>query len=130
MVSDHDYPPKKKKVDLDQIRRQLGAVKSRRAIKIRNRAVQAAKALPHFPLVSGDRDVIPADHKWFRNLAVSQIADMVELHVSYPKPTVDLTEIRCRYQAGEREDKRNKRRRPRDAGSTRLRAFHPSERPR
>lgn len=43
--------------------------------------------------------VIPANHKWFRNLAVSQIvADtMNDLHMSYPKPTVDLAEIRRKY---------------------------------
>ena len=45
--------------------------------------------------------VIPANHKWFRNLAVSQIiADaMEELHMSYPKATVDLADIRRRYHA-------------------------------
>jgi polyphosphate kinase 2 (PPK2 family) len=49
--------------------------------------------------------VIPANHKWFRNLAVSQIiADTMEgLHMSYPKPTVDLAEIRRKYHAAERE---------------------------
>jgi len=43
--------------------------------------------------------VIPANHKWFRNLAVSQIvADtMHDLHMSYPKPSVDLVEIRRKY---------------------------------
>ena len=45
--------------------------------------------------------VIPANHKWFRNLAVSQIvADtMHDLGLSYPKPTVDLAEIRRKYHA-------------------------------
>jgi PPK2 family polyphosphate:nucleotide phosphotransferase len=45
--------------------------------------------------------VIPANHKWFRNLAVSQIvADTLEdLHMSYPKPTVDLAAIRRKYHA-------------------------------
>jgi PPK2 family polyphosphate:nucleotide phosphotransferase len=45
--------------------------------------------------------VIPSNHKWFRNLAVSQIvADTMEgmdLHV--PKPTVDIAEIRRKYHA-------------------------------
>jgi PPK2 family polyphosphate:nucleotide phosphotransferase len=43
--------------------------------------------------------VIPADHKWFRNLAVSQIvADAMEdLHLSFPPPSVDLVEIRRKY---------------------------------
>jgi PPK2 family polyphosphate:nucleotide phosphotransferase len=51
--------------------------------------------------------VIPANHKWFRNLAVSQIiAETMEgLHMSYPKPTVDLAEIRRKYHAAEREEK-------------------------
>jgi hypothetical protein len=43
--------------------------------------------------------VIPSDHKWFRNLAVSQIvADSLEdLHLSFPAPAVDLAEIRRKY---------------------------------
>lgn len=43
--------------------------------------------------------VIPSNHKWFRNLAVSQIvADTLQkLHLSYPRPTVDLEEIRRKY---------------------------------
>jgi PPK2 family polyphosphate:nucleotide phosphotransferase len=45
--------------------------------------------------------VIPANHKWFRNLAVSQIvADtMHDLGMKYPKPTVDLADIRRKYHA-------------------------------
>jgi hypothetical protein len=45
--------------------------------------------------------VIPANHKWFRNLAVSRIvADtMDELGMAFPKPTVDLAEIRRKYRA-------------------------------
>jgi PPK2 family polyphosphate:nucleotide phosphotransferase len=45
--------------------------------------------------------IIPSDHKWFRNLAVSQImADtMEELKLAFPKPTVDLAEIRAKYHA-------------------------------
>jgi PPK2 family polyphosphate:nucleotide phosphotransferase len=43
--------------------------------------------------------VIPANHKWFRNLAVSQIiADAMEdMNLKLPKPTVDLKEIRRLY---------------------------------
>ena len=51
--------------------------------------------------------VVPSNHKWFRNLAVSQImADkMEELGMVFPKPTVDLAEIQRRYHAAEREEK-------------------------
>jgi PPK2 family polyphosphate:nucleotide phosphotransferase len=45
--------------------------------------------------------IIPANHKWFRNLAVARI--LVEhlegLRLSYPKPTVDLEHIRREYHA-------------------------------
>jgi len=43
--------------------------------------------------------VIPANHKWFRNLAVSRIvADALEdMKLELPKPTVDLEEIRRLY---------------------------------
>lgn len=45
--------------------------------------------------------VIPSNHKWFRNLAVSQIiADEIEdMNLELPKPTVDLAEIRRLYHA-------------------------------
>ena len=43
--------------------------------------------------------VIPANHKWFRNLAVSQIVaeTLEELDLAFPEPTVDLADIRLRY---------------------------------
>jgi PPK2 family polyphosphate:nucleotide phosphotransferase len=43
--------------------------------------------------------VIPANHKWFRNLAVSQIVaeTMEELKMKLPKPQVDLERIRREY---------------------------------
>ncbi len=39
--------------------------------------------------------VIPADRKWFRNLAVSQviIESLEALHMQFPKPSVDLSNI-------------------------------------
>ena len=49
--------------------------------------------------------VIPADHKWFRNLAISQIvADaMDDMGLKLPLLHVDLTEIRRKYHAAERQ---------------------------
>jgi PPK2 family polyphosphate:nucleotide phosphotransferase len=43
--------------------------------------------------------VIPADHKWFRNLAVSRIVveAMESLGMELPRPTVDIDEIRRKY---------------------------------
>ncbi|MEJ2009278.1 MAG: polyphosphate kinase 2 family protein [Acidobacteriota bacterium] len=43
--------------------------------------------------------VIPSNHKWFRNLAVSQIvaATMKDLKMQMPKPHVDLDDIRREY---------------------------------
>jgi len=45
--------------------------------------------------------VIPANRKWLRNLAISQIiADtLASLGMSFPKPTVDIAEIREKYHA-------------------------------
>jgi PPK2 family polyphosphate:nucleotide phosphotransferase len=56
--------------------------------------------------------VIPANHKWFRNLAVSQIVaeTMEDLQMSFPKPVVDLADIRRKYHAAEREEEKNARR--------------------
>ena len=45
--------------------------------------------------------IIPANHKWFRNLAVAKIiAETLEgLNMAFPPPTVDLDEVRRRYHA-------------------------------
>jgi PPK2 family polyphosphate:nucleotide phosphotransferase len=52
--------------------------------------------------------IIPSNHKWFRNLAVSQIvaATMEDLGMQMPKPQVDLEVIRKEYHlaAGEGND--------------------------
>lgn len=43
--------------------------------------------------------VIPSNHKWFRNLAVSQIVcrALEDMKLQMPKPTVDLQQIRKAY---------------------------------
>ncbi|MFS8064865.1 MAG: polyphosphate kinase 2 family protein, partial [Byssovorax sp.] len=43
--------------------------------------------------------IIPSNHKWFRNLAISRIitATMDNLGIKVPEPTVDLVDIRERY---------------------------------
>jgi hypothetical protein len=53
--------------------------------------------------------VIPSNHKWFRNLTVSQIvADAMEdLRMSYPKPTADLASIRRKYHAAKDAEKKD-----------------------
>jgi len=45
--------------------------------------------------------VIPSNHKWFRNLAASQIiaATLKDLHMKLPAPTVDLAKIRAEFHA-------------------------------
>jgi PPK2 family polyphosphate:nucleotide phosphotransferase len=48
--------------------------------------------------------VIPANHKWFRNLAVARIVVeyLQELNMKYPKPTVDIEHIRQEYYAAKK----------------------------
>jgi hypothetical protein len=45
--------------------------------------------------------VIPANHKWFRDLAISAIIveTMQDMKMRPPKPTVDLDQIRQLYHA-------------------------------
>jgi len=52
--------------------------------------------------------IIPANHKWFRNLAVSQIiADtMDEMDLQLPSTHVDIADIRSKYHAAHREEQR------------------------
>jgi len=54
--------------------------------------------------------IIPSNHKWFRNLAVSQIlVDTLEsLNMKFPAPTVNIEDIRKKYHAAEKEEKKGK----------------------
>jgi PPK2 family polyphosphate:nucleotide phosphotransferase len=49
--------------------------------------------------------VIPSNHKWFRDLAVSQIVTrtLEDLDMKWPEPAVDIAEIRRRYHAADAE---------------------------
>jgi PPK2 family polyphosphate:nucleotide phosphotransferase len=51
--------------------------------------------------------IIPSNHKWFRNLAVSRIvADTLEsLNMRFPPPTVDIEEIKRKYHAIVQEER-------------------------
>ena len=55
--------------------------------------------------------VIPANHKWFRDLAVSEIIveTMEKLGISRPEPTVDIAEIRRKYHQTVKEEAVKKR---------------------
>ena len=50
--------------------------------------------------------IIPANHKWFRNLAISQILveSLESFKMSMPAPTVDIKEIRRKYHKAAEED--------------------------
>jgi PPK2 family polyphosphate:nucleotide phosphotransferase len=52
--------------------------------------------------------VIPSNHKWFRNLAISNIiVDTIEeMGLKLPPTQVDINEIRRKYHAAEEEEKR------------------------
>jgi PPK2 family polyphosphate:nucleotide phosphotransferase len=51
--------------------------------------------------------VIPSNHKWFRNLAISQIISdtMDEMGLKVPPTHVDIADIRAKYHAAEAEEK-------------------------
>jgi PPK2 family polyphosphate:nucleotide phosphotransferase len=52
--------------------------------------------------------VIPANHKWFRNLAVSSIVTetLESLDMKFPEPVVNIDEIRRQYHAAEMDEKK------------------------
>jgi PPK2 family polyphosphate:nucleotide phosphotransferase len=49
--------------------------------------------------------IIPADHKWFRDLAIARIVveHLESMKMKYPKPTVDIDHIRSEYHAAKRK---------------------------
>ena len=51
--------------------------------------------------------IIPSDHKWFRNLAVSKIVvdTLDSLGMTLPRTTVDLDDIRHKYHQAKRKEK-------------------------
>jgi PPK2 family polyphosphate:nucleotide phosphotransferase len=58
--------------------------------------------------------IIPSNHKWFRNLAVSKIVveTLESLHMSFPAPTVDINDIKRKYHKAltkEKTEERNRR---------------------
>jgi len=59
-------------------------------------AAMSATSTKHAPWF-----VIPSNHKWFRNLAISQIIaeTLADFGMKYPKPGVDLAKIRRQYHA-------------------------------
>ena len=50
--------------------------------------------------------MIPANHKWFRNLAVSRIVveTLESQGMSFPEPTVDIEDIKRKYHQAELEE--------------------------
>lgn len=56
--------------------------------------------------------VIPADYKWFRDLAVSEIivTTLESMNIHVPQPTVDIEEIRREYHSAAARSKRGKSR--------------------
>jgi PPK2 family polyphosphate:nucleotide phosphotransferase len=57
--------------------------------------------------------VIPSDHKWFRDLAISRIIveTMKNFDLPVPKPTVNIADIRRKYHADVDEEKGESKRR-------------------
>ena len=58
---------------------------------------------PHAPWY-----VIPSNHKWFRDLAISEILidTMEAMELKLPPTQIDINEIRRKYHAAEQEEKR------------------------
>ncbi len=54
--------------------------------------------------------VIPANHKWFRDVAVSEIivTTLESMNIQVPKPTIDIEEMRRKYHSALDEDKHAK----------------------
>ncbi len=54
--------------------------------------------------------IIPSNHKWFRDLSISQIITrtMEEMKMQLPKPTVNVAEIRRKYHRAVDEEKSGK----------------------
>ena len=50
--------------------------------------------------------VIPADHKWLRNLCIARIvvSHLENLHLTSPPPTVDVEQIRKEYHAAKKKE--------------------------
>jgi PPK2 family polyphosphate:nucleotide phosphotransferase len=54
--------------------------------------------------------IIPSNHKWFRNLAISRIVSetLESLGMQFPAPTVDIDEIKKKYHEIVEEEKKQK----------------------
>ena len=65
--------------------------------------------------------VIPADHKWFRDLAVSRIVveTLESLKMEFPQPSVDITSIKEKYHQAEEAASGQKGKQPGGKGGKR-----------
>jgi PPK2 family polyphosphate:nucleotide phosphotransferase len=54
--------------------------------------------------------IIPSNHKWFRNLAVSQIIvnTLESLNMKFPAPTVNIEDIKKKYHTAREEEKKDR----------------------
>ena len=54
--------------------------------------------------------IIPSNHKWFRNLAVSKIVveALESLHMNFPEPTVNINDIKRKYHNALKEENQGK----------------------
>ena len=54
--------------------------------------------------------IIPSNHKWFRNLAVSKIVveTLESLHMTFPAPMVDINDIKRKYHKALKEKNQGK----------------------
>ncbi len=57
------------------------------------------EALQHCNQTDAPWFVVPADHKWFRNLVIASIVveTLEGLNMAFPEPKVDITEIKRKY---------------------------------
>lgn len=69
------------------------------------------KVLSHCSTKRAPWFVIPANHKWFRDLAVGRIVveHLEGLGLKYPKPTVDIARVRREYHAMKEEKKKHRK---------------------
>jgi len=55
--------------------------------------------------------ILPPDHKWLPNLAISQniVSTPEGLKMKFPRPTEDIANIRCKYHAAMKDEQFSRR---------------------
>ena len=90
----YELAREQRRITADDILRAAGTVEERRYWSAYRKAYEAA--LTRCNTQWAPWCVVPANHKWYRNLVVARVVveTLRDLHMQYPEPAIDLSKVK------------------------------------